>query len=100
MRTSAPRSCPVDLLVVTIEAPICLRRRPGHVARGTMLRVVWDACRWAGIGRVGSTYLGDLEALEECEQRVGRPVAAGFRVRWRGAVERSLFESHVGVDVL
>src|SRR5450755_3420653 len=100
MRTSAPRSCAVDLLVVTIEAPICLRRRPGYVARGTMLRVVRDACGLAGIGRVGSTYLGGLEALEEREERVGRAVTAGFRVRWRGAVERALFERHVGVDVL
>ena len=29
MRASAPRNWPVDLLVVTIEAPISLRRGPG-----------------------------------------------------------------------
>jgi hypothetical protein len=56
MRASAARSCPVDLLVVTSEAPISLRRGPGYVARGTMLRCVRDVGRMVGIGIVGATY--------------------------------------------
>src|SRR5262249_5017684 len=41
-----------------------------------------------------------FEALEEGEQRVGRPVAAGLGVRWCESIQGAPLEVHVGVDVL
>ena len=39
------------------------------------------------------------EVLQEAEEVVRWPVAAGFAVRWGGGVERSLFELEVGIEV-
>ena len=64
---SAPRNCPAVLVVVTIEAAISLRRGPGYVARGTMLRCVRDVGGVVEIGASGATYSGGLEALEELQ---------------------------------
>jgi hypothetical protein len=47
--------------------------------------------------RSGST--GELQALEEGKQGVGRAVAAGAAVRRCDAVEGSLLERKVGVQV-
>ena len=52
-----------------------------------------------GADRLGINLGSSSEVVEEAEQVVARSVSAGFGVGGCGAVERSLFETQVSVEV-
>ena len=69
---------------------------PSSRGRGCRLSCC-DAC-WGG-ERLGITWLSWSEVLEELQELVGRAVSAGPGSGWCGAIQRSLFEAQVAVEV-